>query len=158
MANQVKGQTVIDIGCGSGVLALAAIAMGADRVFAVDIDPEALEHTRRNALLNHMDARIQPSLPQDLRLIDAECVVLINMISSEQCLAWESVKTRLPKVKKIFSSGIRDSAKKRILGVSFAMGMERNSLSGKRAVARIRIRQQLMYMSLWIFHRGSRAL
>jgi ribosomal protein L11 methyltransferase len=118
MANQVKGQTVVDIGCGSGVLALAAIAMGADRVLAVDIDPEALEHTRRNALLNHMDASIQPSLPEDLGLIDAECVVLINMISSEQCVAWESVKNRLPKVKKILSSGIRDSEKNAYLALA----------------------------------------
>lgn len=44
--------TVIDFGCGSGILGLAALTIGADYVYCVDIDPQALEATRNNALLN----------------------------------------------------------------------------------------------------------
>lgn len=43
---------VIDVGCGSGILAVAALALGASRALAVDIDPEAIRATRENAALN----------------------------------------------------------------------------------------------------------
>ncbi len=51
--------TVLDIGCGSGVLAIAAIKLGARSAIGVDIDPDALENARENAHLNHVDDRIQ---------------------------------------------------------------------------------------------------
>ena len=40
--NNIKDKTVIDFGCGSGILALAAVKLGAEKVYAVDIDPQAL--------------------------------------------------------------------------------------------------------------------
>jgi ribosomal protein L11 methyltransferase len=50
----LKGKEVIDYGCGSGILALAALKRGAARVFAVDIDPQALaaslDHAKRNQI------------------------------------------------------------------------------------------------------------
>jgi ribosomal protein L11 methyltransferase len=46
------GERVIDYGCGSGILAIAAARLGAATVCAIDIDPQALESTRRNAAVN----------------------------------------------------------------------------------------------------------
>lgn len=46
------GERVLDYGCGSGILAIAAAKLGAMHVDAVDVDPEALATTRRNAHLN----------------------------------------------------------------------------------------------------------
>jgi ribosomal protein L11 methyltransferase len=46
------GERVLDYGCGSGILAIAAAKLGATQVDAVDLDPEALETTRNNALAN----------------------------------------------------------------------------------------------------------
>jgi ribosomal protein L11 methyltransferase len=46
------GQTVIDYGCGSGILAIAAAKFGADTVVAIDIDEDALESTQYNAKRN----------------------------------------------------------------------------------------------------------
>jgi len=54
---------VLDYGCGSGVLAIAARRFGARDVDAVDIDPAAIEATRVNALAN--DVEIAAGLPQD---------------------------------------------------------------------------------------------
>jgi len=54
---------VLDYGCGSGVLAIAARRFGARDVDAVDIDPAAIEATRANALAN--DVEIAAGLPQD---------------------------------------------------------------------------------------------
>jgi ribosomal protein L11 methyltransferase len=55
----LEGCTVIDYGCGSGVLGLAALKLGASRVIAVDIDPQALTATRDNAERNGVDAHMQ---------------------------------------------------------------------------------------------------
>ena len=48
----VAGKRVLDFGCGSGVVAIAAALAGAEQVIACDIDPLALQATRRNAQLN----------------------------------------------------------------------------------------------------------
>ena len=44
-----------DIGCGSGILAIGALLLGVDKVYAVDSDPLAVTTCRRNAQLNHLD-------------------------------------------------------------------------------------------------------
>jgi ribosomal protein L11 methyltransferase len=59
----LDGCTVIDYGCGSGVLGLAALKLGASRVLAVDIDPQALIATRDNAARNAVDAHIRVQDP-----------------------------------------------------------------------------------------------
>lgn len=50
----VRGKTVLDFGCGSGVVGIAAALAGADRVLACDRDPVALEAARTNARLNRV--------------------------------------------------------------------------------------------------------
>lgn len=50
------GESMVDYGCGSGVLAIAALKLGAARAAGVDIDEQALLAARRNAMQNHVDA------------------------------------------------------------------------------------------------------
>lgn len=52
---ELKGKTVIDYGCGSGILAIAALKLGAKQVYAIDIDEQALEATKANAINNDID-------------------------------------------------------------------------------------------------------
>lgn len=59
-----RGERVLDYGCGSGVLAIAAAKLGASQVAAVDIDPQAVAVTRENARAN--DVAINASLPEAL--------------------------------------------------------------------------------------------
>ena len=55
----LAGRSVIDYGCGSGVLAIAAARLGAAAVTAFDIDPQALIATRENAAANDVAATVQ---------------------------------------------------------------------------------------------------
>jgi ribosomal protein L11 methyltransferase len=54
----VAGRTVIDYGCGSGILGIAALKLGAAHVTAVDLDPQALLATRDNAIRNGVSSSI----------------------------------------------------------------------------------------------------
>ena len=68
--------TVIDFGCGSGILAIAALLLGAPQALGTDIDPQALEASRDNASRNGIDpARFPVYLPADLPQQPAEVVV-----------------------------------------------------------------------------------
>ena len=57
--HDLHGKTVIDFGCGSGVLGIAALKLGASRVIAVDHDPQAVLATRDNAARNDVSDRIE---------------------------------------------------------------------------------------------------
>jgi len=58
-AHDIVDKEVIDFGCGSGVLAIAALKLGARRAVAVDHDPQAVLATRDNAARNGVDDRIE---------------------------------------------------------------------------------------------------
>jgi ribosomal protein L11 methyltransferase len=70
----LSGRLVIDYGCGSGILGIAALKMGAAHVIAVDLDPQALVATRENAFRNGVSSAIEvQGVPAILR--QASCVV-----------------------------------------------------------------------------------
>jgi ribosomal protein L11 methyltransferase len=54
--NLAGGERVLDYGCGSGILAIAAAKLGAAAVAGVDIDPQAIQAARDNAARNHIAA------------------------------------------------------------------------------------------------------
>lgn len=60
-SGRLAGGSVLDVGCGSGLLAILAAIRGARRVVAVDVDPAAVEATLANALVNGVDALIEVS-------------------------------------------------------------------------------------------------
>lgn len=72
----LTGKYVIDYGCGSGILAIAAALLGAEKVIAVDTDPQALEATRANAKRNGVD--IEAYLPGECP--DEPCDLLLANI------------------------------------------------------------------------------
>lgn len=72
----VQGLQVLDFGCGSGILAIAALLLGAERAVGTDIDIQALEASRENANRNGIDpARFPLYLPADLPGEPADVVV-----------------------------------------------------------------------------------
>lgn len=117
MKDQVKDQYVVDIGSGSGVLAICAIALGAKHVEALDIDADALIHSQENAALNEMTDKITVLNPQEFKINQDfdSCVILMNMTMEEQRIAWDSLKDLHHKKANILTSGILDDQKEAYL-------------------------------------------
>ena len=61
----LKDKIVIDYGCGSGILAVAALLLGAKKVYATDIDPQAVLATQQNAELNGVMNNLYVGLPDE---------------------------------------------------------------------------------------------
>lgn len=88
MAPHIKNSTFIDIGCGSGILSLAALLGGAKLAIGLDIDEEALGNARANGASNqltnaHFSRHLHSSIIENP-------LIVMNMISSEQRMAWNS--------------------------------------------------------------------
>ncbi len=78
-AMPLAGRSVIDYGCGSGILGIAALKLGASRVVAVDLDPQALTATRDNAARNGVEERLEiQGVPPRL---DAASCVFANILA-----------------------------------------------------------------------------
>lgn len=81
-SHDLKGKTVIDYGCGSGILAIAALLLGAKQAYAVDIDPQAITATEDNAHKNNVKDRIICSLPNQFSAENIKAdVVLANILA-----------------------------------------------------------------------------
>lgn len=79
-AAEVVNKRVVDYGCGSGILAIAAAKLGAKVVSAVDIDPQALLATRDNAERNGVAQLIEPQLVENASLAPAD-ILLANILA-----------------------------------------------------------------------------
>ena len=64
----VKNKVVIDYGCGSGILGVAALLLGAKKVYATDIDPQAILATKQNAELNGVLDNLYVGLPEEFNV------------------------------------------------------------------------------------------
>ena len=73
------GERVLDVGCGSGILGLCALKLGAARVVAVDLKPDAVAAARRNAQANGMASRMEATLAALGQIDGLFDVVLANI-------------------------------------------------------------------------------
>jgi ribosomal protein L11 methyltransferase len=80
-AQALTGKVCIDYGCGSGILAVAALKLGADCVHAIDIDAQALIATAQNAERNGIVAGLHVATPDKLDFMQVD-IVLANILSN----------------------------------------------------------------------------
>lgn len=104
-AQDLLGKTVIDYGCGSGILAVAAVLLGAKEAHAVDIDPQALTATLDNAEKNGVRNKISVYLPEQLPNIQAD-IVLANILAKPLCKLRKSISDRVAPGGALVLSGI----------------------------------------------------
>jgi ribosomal protein L11 methyltransferase len=79
-----QGQLAIDYGCGSGVLAVAAVKLGARASYAFDIDPQALTATNDNAAANGVGAQVHV-VSKDVELPGEADILLANILCGPLC-------------------------------------------------------------------------
>ncbi|HEX8979108.1 MAG TPA: 50S ribosomal protein L11 methyltransferase [Parasulfuritortus sp.] len=124
-ANLRPGETVLDYGCGSGILAIAAAKLGAGHVVGVDIDPQAVEAARDNAERNGVQAdfRLSGDLPE--RTYD---VVVANILTNPLKALMPLLAARARPGGRIILSGILDSQAEEVMAiysVAFEMRLEK---------------------------------
>ena len=101
----LSGATVLDFGCGSGILALAALKLGASQAIGVDNDPQALIATVDNAERNGVGERLAAYLPQD-EPVTTYPVVVANILASALDALAETLASRVTPGGRIALSGI----------------------------------------------------
>lgn len=79
-SDALAGTTVIDYGCGSGILGVAALLLGARHVYAIDIDPQALTATMENARKNGVEHQITTLMPSGIASLDIRASLVIANI------------------------------------------------------------------------------
>jgi ribosomal protein L11 methyltransferase len=80
-AQSLQGRVVVDYGCGSGILAITALKLGATRAIGVDVDPQALAASRENASRNGVADRFHTCVAEDLAAKDRAHVLVANILS-----------------------------------------------------------------------------
>ncbi|MEE4161879.1 MAG: 50S ribosomal protein L11 methyltransferase [Woeseiaceae bacterium] len=118
----LEGKTVIDYGAGSGILAIAALKLGAQRALAYDIDPQAVIATRENAKANGVADRLEVTLRKDDLRQPADVVIanilagplielateILDLTITGGTLALSGILSeQVPEVSRAYASGLR---------------------------------------------------
>ncbi len=117
----ISGQSLIDYGCGSGILAIAGLLLGARSAIGIDIDPQALIATRDNAQRNHIDTQlIDVYTPEDLaknpHTIEAD-VVLANILAQPLITLAPQISSHVKPGGRLALSGIIEKQAEEICAV-----------------------------------------
>ncbi|WP_337244408.1 50S ribosomal protein L11 methyltransferase [Luteimonas sp. gir] len=110
----LDGCTVLDYGCGSGILALAALKLGAAQAIGVDNDPQALQASGDNAARNGVDTALTVFLPSDAPQASYPVVVANILATALDALA-ETLAERVAPGGRIALSGILDGQEEALL-------------------------------------------
>ena len=100
------GERVLDYGCGSGILAIAAAKLGASQVDAVDVDPEAVRTAAANAIANGVEMRT--GLPEDLSASPFDLVVS-NILAQPLIVLAPLLAARTARAGRLALAGVLDS-------------------------------------------------
>lgn len=117
-------ESVLDVGCGSGILALAALRLGCHRAVGIDIDPLAREAARYNAALNHLQERFQVSERDLSALGERFPLVLANLTAAELEPLAGQLAARLTPGGELVASGILAEQEERMRAVFTAADLK----------------------------------
>jgi ribosomal protein L11 methyltransferase len=106
---------VLDVGCGSGILGIAALGLGAERVVGYDVDPLAVEATGRNAAANGFAGRVEArlgSLPPEPT--DPSPLVLANLVAAVLIELAPRLAAHTAPLGTVIASGIIDARREEV--------------------------------------------
>lgn len=117
--------TVFDIGCGSGILAIAAAKLGAKDVTAVDLDQAAIETSNENVVLNHVESQVRVLHGNLMDVVDGKAdIVVANIIADIICLLSETIHQFLHQDSVFIASGIINTKIPQVLAALEANQLE----------------------------------
>ena len=126
------GDSVIDLGCGSGILSIAALQLGADHVLAVDVDREAVKSTQENASLNNIsptELEIGHGSVQEIHSgqfsIQKAPLVLVNILASIMLRLFEEGLEKIVEEEGLLLlSGILKDQEQTIINAAYRSGFK----------------------------------
>ncbi|MGI5949523.1 50S ribosomal protein L11 methyltransferase [Peptoniphilus sp.] len=78
-----ENDTIFDIGCGSGILAIASLKLGAKKALAVDIDDKCIDATLENAKLNNVEEKVDVKKGNLLDVVKGDADLIVSNIIAE---------------------------------------------------------------------------
>ncbi len=114
-AAEYAGKEILDLGCGSGILALVALSLGAARARAVDVDPDAVRITVENAERTGLSGRVEADTTAIGELGGQWPVVLANIQAEVLVPLASDVIARVERGGLLVLSGILETQKERVL-------------------------------------------
>ncbi|MEG0740728.1 MAG: 50S ribosomal protein L11 methyltransferase [Clostridia bacterium] len=101
------GMRVMDVGTGSGILAIAAAKLGAEDVLAIDIDPDAVKVAKENVILNHVQARVRTVVGDLVKGEAMPCELAVaNIVADAICMLAGPLTRHLVRDGLLICSGI----------------------------------------------------
>ena len=112
LENIETGNSVLDYGCGSGILAITAAKLGADKVIGVEIDEQAIEAAKRNADQNNVAIELRHSREAVPELFDR---VVANILTNPLCVLAPLLTGRLAQQGTLALSGVLESQAQQVV-------------------------------------------
>ena len=100
------GEQVLDVGCGTGILAICALKLGAKEAYCIDVDPDAVEVTRENAASNEVTERVRASTEPVENVAGTYPLVLANIQATVLIPLAEAIAARVAPGGSLLLSGI----------------------------------------------------
>jgi ribosomal protein L11 methyltransferase len=125
------GERVLDVGCGTGILAICALKLGAREALCIDIDADALEVTRENAQLNQVAERVRAELTPVGAVPGSFPLVLANIQASVLIPLADEVAARVASAGLLLLSGILVGQEAGVLAAYPAFTLEASPVEGE---------------------------
>ncbi|WP_420427336.1 50S ribosomal protein L11 methyltransferase [Algiphilus sp.] len=126
----LQGQRVLDFGCGSGILAVAALRLGAREAVAVDNDAQAIVATRENAVNNDVDAMLHCMLDTEFDGDGDFDIVLANILAEPLIALAPTLLAQLKPGGSVVLAGLLDRQAERVEAAYPGIAWTRESLEG----------------------------
>lgn len=130
---ELAGKRILDVGCGSGILSIGGVLLGAESAFGCDIDQLAVEVARRNADLNGLKDRTAYAAGDLLEVVEGQYpIVVANIVADVILMLLKDLKTVLLPGGTFIASGIIDDRKEELVAAIQACGLTIQKIEEER--------------------------